>query len=163
MTCQDALRHSLTDGPGPMPVEAREHVRACSACARELSELRSMEFRVAGAAPPALLPLDLEHRVMARARRRRRFDGVGIPAAAALLVAATLVTAWLLSPSAPTTNSPSAPSSGVSYVAATLPAEEDSTASLLQAYDPLSLQMMDVEPAEIQEVLSPTEQGGWNG
>jgi len=161
MTCQDALRHGLAGGP--MPAEAREHLRACPACARELSELRSMESRLAGAAPPALLPVDLEHRVLVRVRPRRRFAWAGIPAAAALLTASTLMTAWLLLSSAPAPSSYSAPPPEVSMGAASLSAAEDTTANLLQAFDPLTAQMVEVEPEEIQEVLSPTEQGGWHG
>ena len=162
MICQDALRHGLAGGP--MPIEAREHLRACHACARELSELRSMEFRLAGAAPPStLLPPDIEHRILARVRPRRRFAWAGIPAAAALLMASMLMTAWLLTSSAPAPSSSSIPLPRAPSNAAALSAAEDSTANLLQAYDPLAAQMADVEPEEIQEVLSPTEQGGWNG
>jgi hypothetical protein len=118
---------------------------------------------MAGATPPAWLPPDFENRIMARVRPRRRFAAAFIPAAAALLVAATLTTAWLLNPSAPAPNSYSAPPPEGSMGAAGLSAAEDSTASLLQAYDPLSAKAMEVEPEEIQEVLSPTEPGGWNG
>jgi hypothetical protein len=101
---------------------------------------------------------------MAPVRPRRRFAAAVIPTAAALLVAATLTTAWLLNPSAPAPSSYTAPPLEVSMgAAASLSAAEDSTASLLQAYDPLSAKVMDVEPEEIQEVLSPTEPGGWNG
>ncbi len=146
-----------------MPAEAREHVRTCPACARELSALRAMESRLAGAAPPALLPVDLERRVLARVRPRRQFGWAGIPAAAALLTASALMTAWLLLSSPPPPCSPSAPWPQVPTDQSALPAVEDTTANLLQAYDPLTAQMGDVEPEEIQEVLSPTEQGGWNG
>jgi len=161
MTCQDALRHGLAGGP--MPAEAREHVRACPACARELSALRAVESRLAGAAPPALLPVGLERRVLARVRRRRRFDWAAIPAAAALLTASALLTAWLLLSSAPPSSSPPAAWPQISAEESALPAVEDTTANLLQAYDSLNAPMGDVEPEEIQEVLSPTEQGGWNG
>jgi hypothetical protein len=74
-----------------------------------------------------------------------------------------LMTAWLLTSSAPAPNSSSVPLPQPSSNAAALYAAEDSTANLLQAYDPLAAQMTDVEPEEIQAVLSPTDQGGWNG
>jgi hypothetical protein len=161
MNCQDALRHSLAGAP--FPADAQEHVRTCPTCALELSELRSIESRLFGAAPPALPPMNLERQVLARLRPRRRFAWAGIPAAAALLVGWTLMTAWLLSPSAPDPSLLAPPLQQVSNGPVVLSAADDSTATLLQAYDPLTAQMMDMEPEEIQEVLSPTEQGGWNG
>ena len=146
-----------------MPAEAREHVRACPACARDLSDLRAMESRLAGAAPPALLPVDLEPRVLACMRPRRQSGWAGIPAAAALLTASALMAAWLLLSSAPPHGFPSAPWPQVHTDGSALPAVDDTTANLLQIYEPLTIQMGGVEAEEIREVLSPTEQGGWNG
>jgi hypothetical protein len=146
-----------------MPAEAQEHVRACTACAQELSELRSIETRLAGAAPSGLLPSGLERRVLARLRPRPRFAWAGIPAAAALLMASTLLTAWLLTSSAPRPLPEAAQASQAWTGPTALSEVEDSTANLLQAYEPVISQMTEVEPEEIQGYLSPTEQGGWNG
>lgn len=161
MNCHDALRHSFAEGP--LPAEAQGHVRACPACAQELSELRSIESRLAGAAPPAWLPPGLERRVLARLRPRGRFAWAGIPAAATLLMASTLLTAWLLTSPAPRPLPAAAQTSQASAGPNALAMMEDSTANLLQAYEPIVAQMTEIQPEEIQGYLSPTEQGGWNG
>ena len=157
MNCQEALHHALAGGP--LPAEASEHVRTCPACTRELSELRSMEFCLAGAAPMPELPADFEHRVLARLRPRRRFSWAGGRAAAALLLTSALLTAWLYR--APLLHPATA--YAPSGVSADLPLLEDSTAGLLQACEPIAAQLSDVQPEEVEGYLAPTEQGGWNG
>lgn len=157
MNCQDAQYHTLAGGP--LPAEAQAHIRACPGCTQELSALRSIESRLAGAAPPPELPSGLEHRVMARLRPRRLLSWAGVPAAAALLLASALLTAWLYWAPLPHPQTSILPSG----VSAELPPLEDSTASLLQACEPIAAQLPTVQPEEMEGYLAPTEQGGWNG
>lgn len=158
MNCQDALRHALAGGP--LPAEAQEHVRSCPDCKRELSELQSIESRLAEAAPPTGLPSGLEDRVLWRLRPRRRLTWTHMPAAAALLLAAALMTAWLTRVPAPHPAAAALPSLNLSQGLSSL---DDSTAGLLQAYEPITEQLPDVPAEEMEGVLSPTERGGWNG
>ena len=143
-----------------MPAEAQEHVRFCRACTHELSELRSISSRLAGAGPPPELPADLEDRVLLHLRPRRRSSWGHLPAAAALLVAAALMTAWLTRVPAPHPATAPLPPFTASVDLSFL---DDSTVGLLQAYEPIAEQLPDVPTEEMEGVLSPTEQGGWNG
>jgi len=158
MNCQDALRHALAEGL--MPAEAQEHVHSCPACTQELVEFRSIESRLAGAAPPPELPEGLEDRVLLRLPPQRRLSWAHMPAAAALLLTAALMTAWLTRVPAPYPATASLPSSTLSQDLSFL---DDSTAGLLQAYEPIAEQLPDVPTEEMEGVLSPTERGGWNG
>lgn len=158
MNCQDALRHALAGGP--LPAEAQGHVHACHACTQELSDLQSIESRLVEAAEPPELPPGLEDRVLLRLRPRRRLAWTRIPAAAALLLAAALMTAWLTRVPAPHLATASLPSSDLSQGLSFL---DDSTAGLLQAYEPVTEKLPDVPAEEMEGVLSPAERGGWNG
>lgn len=161
MTHDEALELQLAGGP--LPAEAALHLQQCPVCRSELVTLRSMEERLRAAAPSPHIPAGMEGRVLARLVRPRRSGWAAGSAAAALLLAAGLWAALLApgfrSPS-PVTFSPSAPPQAV----VEFPAPPDTTAALLEAYEPvMSASQGQVSPEAIQSLLSPSEDGGSNG
>lgn len=157
MTCDDVLTYALS--PGPRPAEVEDHLRSCGRCASELEALRRLEGSLASAAPHHAATASLETAVLSRVVRPRQMGRAWLSAAAALLLAFALATAWFgrsMRPAAPTAVAPlAAPASGV--------LEEDSTAALLQAYEPYAADLPQVQPEEVSGYLAPTDQGGWNG
>lgn len=161
MTHDEALEFLLAGGP--VPVEAAVHMRHCSQCRTELAALRSVEESLSAAAPPPVLPAGLEEKVLARIGRPPRTGwAVGSAAAALFLVAglwAALLAPRFRSPS-PDTSSPSVhPRAALEF-----PAEPDTTAALLEAYEPvIATSQSQVSPEAIRSLLSPSENGGSNG
>jgi anti-sigma factor RsiW len=157
MTCDDTLAYALS--VGPLPSEALDHLRSCRRCASELEELRRVEASLARAAPDAGPTARLEAQVAARVGRSRRYGRAWLSAAAALLLAAALAVTWV--GRGPTTAPlPAAVSQGSEAFS---PEEEDSTAGLLQAYEPLAEELPQVQAEDLSSYLVPTDQGGWNG
>ena len=157
MTCDDALILALA--PGPRPVEVEDHLRLCGRCAAELDALRRLEGTLGVAAPPLVDETSMESAVVSRVVRPRQMGRAWLSAAAALLVAFTLATAWVgrsVRPEAPTP--PPVPPAAVFHAV-----EEDSTASLLQAYESYAADPSQLQPDDLSGYLSPTDQGGWNG
>jgi hypothetical protein len=157
MTCDDALIYALA--PGPRPAEVEEHLRRCGRCASELEALRRLEGTLCASAPPLVGTTALEAAVVSRVVRPRQMGRAWLSAAAVLLVAFALATGWLSRTARPeaTAPSPALPP------AAFHPADEDSTAGLLQAYEPYAADLPQVQPDELSGYLSPADQGGWNG
>lgn len=157
MTCDDALTHALARGPRPAEVE--EHLRCCERCASELDALRRLEASLASAAPHHAATASLETAVLSRVVRPRQMGRAWLSAAAALLLAFALATAWFgrsMRPEVPAA-APALSDAAVGVL------EEDSTAALLQAYEPYAADLPQVQPEEVSGYLAPTDQGGWNG
>jgi hypothetical protein len=157
MTCDDVLTYALA--PGPRPAEVEGHLRRCGRCSSELEALRRLEGTLGTAAPPLSGSASMEAAVVSRVIRPRQMGRVWLSAAAALLVAFALATAWFghsVRPEAP------APSPALS-AAAFHTADEDSTAGLLQAYELYAADLPQVQADDLSGYLSPTDQGGWNG
>jgi len=160
MTCDDALILALA--PGPRPVEVEDHLHRCGRCAVELDALRRLEGTLGAAAPPLLDETRMESVVVSRVIRPRQMGRAWLSAAAALLVAFTLATAWVGHSARP--EAATAPTAPPALAAEALhAAEEDSTASLLQAYESYAADPSQVQPDDLSGYLSPTDQGGWNG
>lgn len=163
MTHDETLEFLLAGGP--LPVEAAVHMRQCSRCRADLAALRSVEESLSAAAPAPVLPAGLEEKVLARVGRPPRTGwAVGSAAAALFLVAglwAALLAPRFRSPS-PDTSSPSVhPRTALQFQ---FPAEPDTTAALLEAYEPvMAASQSQVSPEAIRSLLSPSENGGSNG
>lgn len=161
MTHDEALVFQLAGGA--MPVEAVIHMRQCSQCRVELAALRSLEESLSVAAPTLAVPGGLEDEVLARVGRSPRTGWAVGSAVAALLLVAGLWTAMLASGfRSPSPGTP--PSSVHTQAFLDSPAEPDTTAALLEAYEPvMSASLGQVGPEAVQSLLSPPEDGGSNG
>jgi hypothetical protein len=157
MTCDDALTLALA--PGPRPAEVEDHLRRCGRCASELEALRRLEGTLGTAAPTLLNTESMEATVVSRLVRPRQMGRAWLSAAAVLLVAFALATGWLSRSARPEAPAPppALPAAAFHLV------EEDSTAGLLQAYEPYVADLPQVQPDDLSGYLSPADQGGWNG
>jgi hypothetical protein len=161
MTHDEALRFQLCGGP--QPTEAIAHLASCKACQQEIEALERLVTGLTAAAPPPLAGLDgMGNRVVSLLAPPRR-SGWAFPSAAALLLTAGLGASWLFQ--SQTARVPASPASlaALSTPLSIAPLEEDTTAGLLQAYEPLAVAVGQISPEALKTYVSEMESGGWNG